>query len=365
MGKMVFLSHSSADDKVVQRYADALKAEGISCWLDHEDGIRPGVSYAQGIMDGINNSLLFLLFYSCNVKNRPFDVLNEIEVAKGKAIIPVLLDNAGYSVDFEYYLKRFQWINVANQKDDEAIGKVIGEVRQKLAKELESVMSMATALCSKQKYEQAACMYQRCAESGNADAQNCLGWMYSLGKGVERNYEKAVSLWQEAANQGHANAQYNLGLMYDKGYGVELNKSEAFKWFLAAARHGDPDAQCCIGEMFNDGGDHVVKNYVKAVKWFQAAANQGHVRAQFDLGQMLERGRGAKKSMSEALKWYRRAATGGYEAAKKRLEEIETSFSYIMGRVLRKLFWFLRLATIVCAILGLGVVGVILWVLFA
>ena len=73
------------------------------------------------------------------------------------------------------------------------------------------------------------------AEQGVADAQNVLGVMYNLGRGVPQDYKEAVRLYRLSAEQGVAEAQYNLGLMYRKGLGVPQDYKEADKWWRLAA----------------------------------------------------------------------------------------------------------------------------------
>jgi tetratricopeptide (TPR) repeat protein len=100
------------------------------------------------------------------------------------------------------------------------------------------------------------------AEQGNANAQNLVGEMYFLGKGVKQDYQEAAKWYRKAAEQGDANAQYNLGFMYKNGQGVKQDYQEAAKW------------------------------YRKAAKWYRKAAEQGDANAQYNLGFMYENGQG-------------------------------------------------------------------------
>ncbi|MCC6801183.1 MAG: toll/interleukin-1 receptor domain-containing protein [Anaerolineae bacterium] len=38
----LFVSHATADDAHTDRFADALAAHGITTWIDHRGGIKPG-----------------------------------------------------------------------------------------------------------------------------------------------------------------------------------------------------------------------------------------------------------------------------------------------------------------------------------
>jgi TPR repeat protein len=62
--------------------------------------------------------------------------------------------------------------------------------------------------------------YRKAAERGFAEAQNNLGLMYVLGRGVPQDDSTAVKWFRKAAEQGYAPAQNNLGEMRRQGRGV-------------------------------------------------------------------------------------------------------------------------------------------------
>ncbi len=63
------------------------------------------------------------------------------------------------------------------------------------------------------------------------------------GDGVPTDGERAAKLYCEAARLGDVASQYNLGWMYTNGRGVERNDSLAAFFFNAAAEQGDVQAQ--------------------------------------------------------------------------------------------------------------------------
>jgi len=81
------------------------------------------------------------------------------------------------------------------------------------------------------------------AEQGNANAQNLVGEMYFLGKGVKQDYQEAAKWYRKAAEQGDANAQYNLGLLYENGQGVLKDDIMAYALFNLAAVQGCEEAR--------------------------------------------------------------------------------------------------------------------------
>jgi len=116
------------------------------------------------------------------------------------------------------------------------------------------------------------------AEQGNANAQNLVGEMYFLGKGVKQDYQEAAKWYRKAAEQGDANAQYNLGFMYENGQGVIQDRKEAAKWYRMAAEAGYAYAQNNLGLLY-ENGQGVLKDDIMAYALFTLAAVQGSKEA--------------------------------------------------------------------------------------
>ena len=77
------------------------------------------------------------------------------------------------------------------------------------------------------------------AESGDANAQTFLGWMYTNGSGVPVDDIEASKWYRLAAEQGHTGAQYYLGINYANGKGVPKDDAEAVRWYRLAADQGN------------------------------------------------------------------------------------------------------------------------------
>lgn len=76
------------------------------------------------------------------------------------------------------------------------------------------------------------------ANSGDAEAQAVLGWMYQNGKGVLQDDTQAIGWFRKAAAQNDAAAQFKLGPMYAVGRGVPKDYVQAYKWVNLASKHG-------------------------------------------------------------------------------------------------------------------------------
>jgi hypothetical protein len=80
-------------------------------------------------------------------------------------------------------------------------------------------------------YRTALKIYHRLADSGDALAQDDLGYMYYLGLGTHQDFAKARKWFHRAADQAHSPAQFNLAVLYHRGQGVGKDRTNAYKWF--------------------------------------------------------------------------------------------------------------------------------------
>lgn len=103
---------------------------------------------------------------------------------------------------------------------------------------LAGALEDGVAAYGKGDFATAAKLWKQSADDGNAAAQNNLGILYDLGKGVTRSDAKALEWFHKSAEQGYARAQFNLGRKYDNGEGTERDPVTAYMWFLLAAAGG-------------------------------------------------------------------------------------------------------------------------------
>jgi len=106
-----FISYSSKDSQPLH-ICNELEKHGVSCWIAPRN-IPAGMPYARAIMQGIENSDIFIVFISSNSVNSE-DVLNEIDNAHRlrKQIIPIFISPVKLTSELSYYLNRRQWINL-------------------------------------------------------------------------------------------------------------------------------------------------------------------------------------------------------------------------------------------------------------
>ena len=153
----------------------------------------------------------------------------------------------------------------------------------------------------------AAEWYEKAAVQGHVKAQAGLGMLYVNGDGMHKDYVKGVDWLQKASAQGNADAQLNLGWLYRDGKGIPKDPAKALEWWQNAAERGFPHALFTLGVMYNKG-EGVPRDVAKAVEYWQMAVMQGYPDAQFNLGSMYYFGEGVPKDVDKAVGLWQRAA---------------------------------------------------------
>ena len=93
-------------------------------------------------------------------------------------------------------------------------------------------------------------MFEVFARSGNADAEELIGVMYTLGLGVERDDVRAFDWYLRSSLKGHPGAQSGLGWYYEVGRGIpEPDLVRAYLWYALSAIGGDVDAPDSLEEL--------------------------------------------------------------------------------------------------------------------
>jgi TPR repeat protein len=168
---------------------------------------------------------------------------------------------------------------------------------------------------------------------GNALAQNSLGVMYALGRGVARDKEEAVRWYKKAARQGLAEGIYNVAISYYNGEGIEENMSLAYTWMMVAQKRGDKQAAEAlkhIGEQLNnrldrskfdlaglyEKGVEIPQDIPASVALYMEAAQQDHKQsifagpAQYKLCQLYVAGKGVPQDYAQAKEWCKKSEVG-------------------------------------------------------
>ncbi len=155
------------------------------------------------------------------------------------------------------------------------------------------------------------------AASGDARAQNNLGYLYEHGLGVTQSYSEALLWYRKASASGLPEAKYNLATLYHHGLGIARNQPLALSLFTAAAQADYADAEYMVGEYHRAGLGGLSKDGALALSWFLRAARKGHAGAQLMAASIYFSGEGWRTEPQKALIWAELAKINGEAQAEK------------------------------------------------
>lgn len=131
----------------------------------------------------------------------------------------------------------------------------------------------------------AAPILRQLSSSANNWATVMLGWMYMVGRGVERDQAKAESLFLQAAARNDKLAMFYLGRSKADAQDFE----SAFAWFNRCGAMGFPPCECWLG-LSLVRGIGVAPDHQRGVYFLRLAAKAGNYPAQRELAAMMFRG---------------------------------------------------------------------------
>jgi hypothetical protein len=119
MRKMVFISHSSKDQKVARNICAALDARGLYCWAAYRD-VPAGANFQDAIVQAIKAAKVMLLLFTESANNSD-EIKKELSLASQNklVLIPVRIDDVTPSGALEYALAGGEWINLSRNWDKE------------------------------------------------------------------------------------------------------------------------------------------------------------------------------------------------------------------------------------------------------
>ena len=99
-------------------------------------------------------------------------------------------------------------------------------------------------------FAEAYCVLKPYAESGDAEAQYNIGWMYLNGYGLAMNDSLALEWWQRESDQGYIDATFSIAMLYSLGEGqVKKDMELAIDYYLMAVEDGHEDAIMIVRSM--------------------------------------------------------------------------------------------------------------------
>lgn len=136
-----------------------------------------------------------------------------------------------------------KWLTAAAKAGDAEAAALLasraGAASTPLARDFQSAEAMHAASA----YPQAAAIFQRLADQGDARSRSRLASMAEAGQGMPRNLEQAGRLFKQSAQDGDADAQYALSVMLQTGKGQPQDMAQAEIWRQRAAAQGHGPAK--------------------------------------------------------------------------------------------------------------------------
>ncbi|BCS83623.1 Sel1 repeat family protein [Cotonvirus japonicus] len=194
-----------------------------------------------------------------------------------------------------------------------------------------------------------------CAKSGDAIAQNNLGYVYLKGITVEKNDRKKMKWYERSALQGFSYGQYNLarelicesnsdldidkiltllelsanqncpiaqyelGNLYKNGKLIEPDRLKSLFWYGRAIKNKHVNSHYTLGNIYKTGifnnSDNIICDHDKAIDLYTYAANNELGISQYQLAKMYKYGFGVERDYSKTIYWLTKSSENNYNDA--------------------------------------------------
>ncbi|TKR70088.1 hypothetical protein L596_022156 [Steinernema carpocapsae] len=112
------------------------------------------------------------------------------------------------------------------------------------------------------------------AEQGHTEAKKLIAFSYLFGDYNRWSIDEARTLFEELASKGSPDAQLGLGFLHSVGLGVQkASPSKALAYYTFAGFGGNPLAQMALGYRYLHGVN-VPASCEKALEWYQKVASK-------------------------------------------------------------------------------------------
>jgi len=178
---------------------------------------------------------------------------------------------------------------------------------------MNELLKKAQEAIERGEYDAAVGLLRGPADSGSADAQYLLGYLYFTSADVDRVESRQ---WLElAAAQQHADALFCLSNWHEDNTVRPPDSERRRAQLLRAAELGSLRAQRDLGCYYAIGEAGFPLDPVLGRLWYSRAAERGHADAQYNYGRMMIHGEGGPSDPIGGLEWIRLSAAQNDPAA--------------------------------------------------
>lgn len=171
------------------------------------------------------------------------------------------------------------------------------------------------------------------AETGDAEAETQLGFMYLVGQGVEKDKVESFKWYSKAAQQGYPKALYAVGAAYYNGDGIGIDDEKSYIYFRLASHAGYKQADEAVDraehqlnpDILTDakmilaenalGGRGMVADPAFGVSVYKELADAGDPKAEVRLAKIYILGVHLPKDRNQAEQLCSKAAKQEYSPA--------------------------------------------------
>lgn len=334
----IFISHSSKDSELVQRFVELLQlgmgcsARDIFCTSLYGT-LPPGEPFVEKIKENIIDAEAVIFLISEAYLASPF-CLAELGAAwaLNRAIYPMIVDPVTEEqlnklpILGRQYLPLLQKTGLQQLIDSFAKKNLSDFNMTSCERQIDRFLNGSegygkhdeeTSSLEMEKNDQLRIYLEKLKKEAENDnsAKFILGTIYWEGILIRQDKGQALKLLTEAAMEGHALAQHRLASLYYKGDAGEQSFRKSFFWQEKAGKvEKDPVILHTLGFLYRDGLG-CDQNIEKALEYYTEAAQYGYYSAFFDLGDIYRN----KGQYKDAVNAYMKALETGYSYAAMQL----------------------------------------------
>lgn len=206
----------------------------------------------------------------------------------------------------------------------------------------------ADKLRMENKFEDAAELYQKGADSGDPYAKWHLAYAYELGEGVNFDKNKAIMLFKEAAEAGSDEAKWDYAVrLYSgegnlktdtvfakkiidklikstdnsyalsrcaglllKGFVLEKDEEKAVELLNKVKDKNEPIYLVTMADLYRTGTDKIDIDYAKSLEYYNKAFENGNRYSAYIIGRAyLDGDEPLEKDTDKAIEWYKKGIT--------------------------------------------------------
>ncbi len=242
--KEVFISYTSADQKVANQIVTYLESRGVSCFIAPRD-VDPGKPYASNLMKAITECSAIVLVASDAI-NTSSHVLNEVDVMveKKKVILPVFIEDFELNDDYRYYIGRTQWVVAYPESLETYLASIYDGIESYLPKHSEAItqptqVDVDTLQKTKTVFEynpERGIMinpedHQRNVSFRTDTFINMMGGIYEKVSAIADENAAAEIFFESGYVSGKSFAD-RINSQWDTGYTIEELKHKIDKWCM-------------------------------------------------------------------------------------------------------------------------------------